>query len=122
MDQRQVVRLLAVARVAVGAIAFAAPRRAGSIVFGGRSRDGAMAVVVRTFAARDLILGLGTLRALDRDVDPVTWAKASAAADAADAVAALLGLGSLPTPRALAGATSALTASITGFRASTRLA
>ena len=114
--------MLAVTRVAVGAIALVAPRRAGSLVFGPRGHDGATAVVVRTFAARDLVLGLGTLRALDRDIDPATWAKASAAADAADAVSTLLGIRSLPPLRALAGALSAATAATTGLRAASRLA
>jgi hypothetical protein len=122
MDQRQIVRMIAAARVAVGIMGLVAPRRAGALVFGPRGRDGAVAVMVRVFAGRDLVLGLGTLRALDRDADPAGWAKAAAAADALDATAAVLGLRAIPPARALLGATSAATVAALGARASTRLA
>jgi len=122
MDQRHVVRLLAVARVAIGVVAIAAPRRAGSLVLGSRGRDRGVALIVRAFGVRDLVLGLGTLRALDQDADPATWAKLSAACDAADAAAALLAAPALSPARVVLGAGSATTAAALGARASNRLA
>lgn len=121
MDQRHLVRLLAVARVAIGVVALAAPRRAGALVLGPRGHDRGVALLVRAFGVRDLVLGLGTLRALDRDEDPATWAKLSAACDAADAAATLLAAPALPASRVVLGAGSAATAAALGARASTRL-
>jgi len=121
MDQRHVVRLLAVARVAIGVVALTAPRRAGALVLGARGRDRGVALLVRAFGVRDLVLGLGTLQALERDADPATWAKLSAACDAADAAATLLAAPALPATRVVLGAGSAVTAASLGARASTRL-
>ena len=72
-----------------------------SLLFGSRAPRGTLTMATRMLGARDLVLGLGTLRALDRDADAATWAKASAGADAGDAVAAFLVLGAIPTSRAL---------------------
>jgi hypothetical protein len=115
MDQRQIVRMIAVGRVALGVFALAMPRVTSSLMFGARVSRGPLTMATRMLGARDLVLGLGTLRALDRDADPATWAKASAGADAGDAIAALLVLRAIPTSRALptvavAGAAAALNA------------
>jgi hypothetical protein len=121
VDQRQIVRMLAVGRVAVGVAALVAPRRSAAAVFGPSASTRAVAVVMRSFAARDLVLGLGTLRALDQDRDPKSWVQASAAADAVDAFAALTGVRSFSTARTLAGAASATAAALLGVRAADRL-
>jgi hypothetical protein len=121
MDQRQIVRMIAVGRVVIGVLALAAPRRIDSSLFGVRS-SGALTMATRMLGARDLVLGLGTLRALDQDVDPATWAKAGAAADGADAVAAVLALGRVPASRALPTTIVAAASAALSARASTRLA
>src|SRR5690606_2529086 len=84
MDQRHVVRMLAMVRIAIGVVAFVAPRRAGALAFGARTPSPAFEQVTRAFGARDVVLGVGTLRALDRDVDAEGWARMSAAGDASD--------------------------------------
>ena len=82
--------MLAAARVAIGVLAVVAPGPAGAMLFGGNANSPALRLVTRSFGARDIVLGLGTLRALDQDVDAAGWARASAASDGADAVAALV--------------------------------
>jgi hypothetical protein len=121
VDQRQVVRMLAVARVAVGAAALVAPRRSASLVFGDEARSRAFAMIMRSFAVRDLVLGLGTLRALDQDRDPKSWVQAAAVTDAVDAVSSLTGVRALSPARTVLGAASAATAAALGLRAATRL-
>jgi hypothetical protein len=121
VDQRQVVRVLAVGRVAVGVVAFVAPRHAATMLFGREADSPALRAVTRSFAARDLVLGLGTLRALDQDVDAAGWARAGAASDAADAVIAIASARGLTRWRALAGAASAVVAATAGYRAASRL-
>jgi hypothetical protein len=121
VDQRQVVRMLAVARVAIGVAATAMPGVTGSLLFGPKANSPALRLVTRSFGARDVVIGLGTLRALDQDVDAAGWARASAASDAADAVAALIAARAVPTARALLGAGSAAVAAIGGYRAASRL-
>src|SRR5689334_23171925 len=121
VDQRQVVRVLAVARVGIGVAATVLPGTVGSLLFGPKADSGALRLVTRAFGARDVVLGLGTLRALDQDIDAAGWARASAASDAADAVAALIAARSVPAARALLGAGSAVVAATAGYRASSRL-
>jgi hypothetical protein len=122
MDQRQIVRMIAAGRVALGVKALVAPRGLAALAFGGGPHSGAMVMAVRMLGARDLVLGLGTLRALDRDEDPATWAKASAAADAVDAVAATLAPRAIGLPRTAFTLAAAGISAAAGTRASTRLA
>ena len=121
MDQRQIVRLIAAGRVALGVLALLAPRTTTSLMFGARSPRGALTMATRMLGARDLALGLGTLRALDQDADPASWAAASAAADAVDAVAAVSVLRAIPRSRALPTVAAAGAAAVLGARAATRL-
>ena len=121
MDQRQIVRLIAVGRVALGVTALVAPRRLGALAFGAPRAAGALVMATRMLGARDLVLGLGALRALDQDIDAPTWARAGAAADAADAAAALLSLGRIPARHAVPTVAVAAGSAIASFRAAPRL-
>lgn len=121
VDQRQVVRLLAVTRLAIGAFAWVAPAVAGRFVAGARARDPIITLLVRAFAARDLVIGYGTLRALREDRDPAAWARLAAVCDGADSLAALAALRSLPFTRGMTAAVSASVAAAAGWRASSRL-
>lgn len=89
MDARLLTRLLACGRIGIGLALFAAPRTAARLWLGHDISPGA-GILARGLGARDLAIGVGTLVALDgdRDVDP--WMDAAAAADTADAAAALL--------------------------------
>lgn len=121
MDQRHVVRMLAMVRIAIGVVAFVAPRRAGALAFGAQTPSPAFEQVTRAFGARDVVLGVGTLRALDRDVDAEGWARMSAACDASDVAASLLWVRRGSTWRAVVAGTTAAAAATLGWRASSRL-
>ena len=101
MDHRQIVRVLACARIAVGATLLAAPRRAGGRWIGPVTEDGAARLAVRALAARDLAIGIGTLRALSGEEPARPWALAGAASDLVDAAATVLALRQVGLRRAL---------------------
>ena len=91
MDYRQLVRSLAVGRVAVGLALVLVPSLAARGWAGDEASRPATKVFLRALGIRDLALGVGTLRALERGEDPVPWARYGAAADGVDAAATVLG-------------------------------
>mgnify|MGYP000225435209 FL=1 len=95
MDYRQLVRSLAVGRVAVGLALVLVPSLAARGWAGDEASRPATKVFLRALGIRDLALGVGTLRALERGEDPVPWARYGAAADGVDAAATLVGYRSL---------------------------
>jgi len=95
MDYRQLVRTLAAGRVAIGTALVLVPTLAARGWAGPEASRPATKVFLRALGIRDLALGLGTLRALERGEDPVPWARYGAAADGVDAVASLIGYRSL---------------------------
>ena len=80
MDYRQLVRSLAVGRVAVGLALVLVPSLAARGWAGDEASRPATKVFLRALGIRDLTLGIGTLRALERGEDPVPWARYGAAA------------------------------------------
>lgn len=89
MDARLLTRLLACGRIGIGLALFAAPRTAARLWLGHEISPGA-GILARGLGARDLAIGVGTLVTLDGDGDVEPWMDAAAAADTADAAAALL--------------------------------
>lgn len=80
---------IAVGRMAYGLACMAVPRT----VMGpaGPRAEGQLVWMARAFGVRDLVLGSGTLLALQRDPDAaVSWVEFSAAADALDVANALV--------------------------------
>lgn len=108
------VRWLGILRVAAGAAFLLAPRRAASVWTGTTGGD-ALALVVRGFGGRDVVLGLGTLWALARDRETAPWLLAGAAADATDALG-MLTSGSPSPARRFAFFTTAAGAAVVGVR------
>jgi hypothetical protein len=95
MNPRDVARSYAGGRVAIGVLLFLFPDRVLRGMFGSSP---AVSFLGRLVGARDLIIGAGTLVALqsgdDTDVSP--WMTYGAAADAADALATLVAYQHLP--------------------------
>lgn len=95
-------RLLAFARIGLGVAMLALPGRALRAWLGDLDRPSR--VLVRGVGARDVALGVGTLRALDRgDPSAREWVTASGACDATDALATLAAGRSLPLRGRLLG-------------------
>lgn len=95
IDHRHVARLLATGRVGLGVLLFLRPRSARSWIGEVVDQPGGR-VAVRALAARDLVIGLGVLRALDRGESIRPWLAFSATADLADTTATLGAIRRLP--------------------------
>ncbi|MBI2708650.1 MAG: hypothetical protein HYX34_03020 [Actinobacteria bacterium] len=114
-DELALARTIAYGRLGFGAAVTLAPHRALPGMVG---RDpGALIGLVRMFGARDAILALGTLRALDRGDHAGGWLLASAAADTADAAQALAFGGDLGRRARLVTLAAAVPAAVIGWRA-----
>lgn len=121
MDHRQLLRFIAIGRMALGTALLAAPRFLGRRLVGEVARSAAGRFVIRIAGARDLAIGYGTFRALQEDRDPATWAKLAAACDTVDATAALLSIGRMPTRKVLASMVAGGAAAIVGFRSAAEI-
>ena len=83
----QVATLLAAARIGLGVGSYLAPGAAARAFGTHLDRDPAVAFIIRTFASRDLVLGVGLAGADEGERRP--WLALGALADAMDAAAAL---------------------------------
>ncbi len=108
-------------RVVIGTVLVVAPGAAGRRWIGDAATDPRVKVAVRGLGARDLALGLGALRALDRGEPARGWVQLAAVGDATDAVSGVLGIRSLGLARGLATITSAAAAAALGFTAADRV-
>ncbi|HWJ97159.1 MAG TPA: hypothetical protein VNQ33_03300 [Acidimicrobiales bacterium] len=108
---------IAIGRVAYGVACMAAPR--AMLGPSGPRAEGSSVMMARFFGVRDLVLGGGTLLALQRDPDAaVSWVEWSAAADALDVAVGIashrdldragrFGVAGIALPAALGGAWAA---------------
>ena len=115
MDHRQVARILAIARLAAGAVLLAAPGAAGRRWLGDIARDPVAKVALRGLGARDMALGLGALRALDRGEPVAGWVRLAAVGDLTDAAGSALAARRLGSLRAVGTVASAGAAAALGF-------
>ena len=114
MHERRVIALLSIARVGVGTALLLAPRQLGRNWIGSAAEDARTALVIRGFGARDLALGLGTLRALRRDEPLAGWVGLAAAGDACDAIAGIRAASSVGLVRTVPTVLSASAAAVLG--------
>ncbi len=93
---RDVARLLAVGRIAIGAALVLAPRRAARGWIGPDAGSGGASVLGRALGIRDLVLGAMALHTLDHpDVAP-RWQRTLAGIDAVDLLATVAARRELP--------------------------
>ncbi len=106
-------------RVAYGLTMLVLPELSLSL-FGVRAIPGPLVWLARIFGVRDMVLGAGTLAALQRkDGSAEQWLKFSAMADGADAVLAISRPQELGKGRAYLAGAIAASAAIPGWLAST---
>jgi hypothetical protein len=98
MEPRDLAIAQARGRIAVGLGFLIAPSLAGRLWVGREAGTPGARVLGRAFGARDLVLGLGVVIALDRGAPVRGWLEASALADAADFSAGFLDADALPPP------------------------
>jgi hypothetical protein len=96
MEPRDVARVYAAGRVAIGAVALLAPRAVGRAWLGAAGATPAGGVAMRALGVRDLVLGGIALHTLDHpDVAP-RWQRTCAAVDAVDFAATAAARSALP--------------------------
>jgi hypothetical protein len=118
VDHRQLLRTIAAGRVVVGVALVAIPGRSAGTWIGPVAKDPAVKVMTRAMGARDLAIGMGTLRALRDGTTAQAWSLAGAASDLVDATATLLAIRHLGLRRALPLLVVATTAGIASYVAS----
>ena len=94
---RKLARLIAWGRVGIGIGAVITPSLVLRPWVGEVGDDVPARMLARTMGGRDLVLGLGTLRALSvSDAEGRPWVALGGVADAVDAVAGIVAFGHLP--------------------------
>ena len=101
MDDAQLALTVARARIGIGLTLVIAPGISARMM-SGRKATGIEPPLTRMLGARDLMLGLGAVIALDRGAPVRGWIEASAGADVADSVACVLARSRM-SPRAFSG-------------------
>jgi hypothetical protein len=90
MEARDLALGLAGGRIAIGVVSLLVPGLVCRAMMGPEGDSGGMRLLLRVVGARDLVLGLGVLSALDRQAPVHGWLRASAVVDGLDAAGALL--------------------------------
>jgi hypothetical protein len=116
MDNRDVVRLLSVARAAVGVLWLVAPHKVIKAWTGEDAASVSARVVGRGFGGRDLALAVGTLLTREDGRALAMWLKAGALSDAADAVSTLATYRKLGSARGLFWTATAAATTALGLR------
>lgn len=87
MDEANVAIFHARCRIGIGAAAVAFPGWGTRVMGGSRGSDALSRLFARMLGGRDVVLGLGTVIALDRGAPVRGWLEAAALADTVDCVA-----------------------------------
>jgi hypothetical protein len=90
VDASTIVNAIAAGRVAIGTAAVVAPRFAGGTWIGAPADDPAVAVFARAMGARDVAVGIATMRAVRYRQGARTMALLGAACDAMDFAATVV--------------------------------
>ena len=101
MNEREMARMLGLARLAIGVVGFLAPTKTIRGWIGQEAKPYPTNMVMRGFAARDAAIGIGLLAALEKDGPVRGWLEASALSDLGDAVGTLAAWKDLPGLRRL---------------------
>lgn len=100
-DARAAARLVACGRIAIGVGLTTLPGVAGRGWFGAEASRPATKAAIRALGVRDALMGVGTLRALERGDEVRPWIIGGGIADAVDAAATLLAWRHLPRRKRL---------------------
>jgi hypothetical protein len=115
-------QLIALGRIGIGCTALAAPTLMTRPWIGDGAESADARLLARTMGARDLALGLGTLRALGGDpAGARPWVALAGMADAVDATVTLLAFRRLPRLTRWGILASTLGAAVVSFRVAVAL-
>lgn len=90
MEARDLAVGLAGVRIAIGVVSLVAPGLVGRAMMGSDAESGGTRLFLRVVGARDLVLGIAVLAAMDRNAPVHGWLRASAVVDGLDAAGSLL--------------------------------
>jgi hypothetical protein len=121
LDAKELAQILSLGRIVLGVAAVLAPNRFARALTAERNEGVAATFATRGLGARDVALGLGTLRALEGEGPVRPWLEAQALADASDTVSYLGGFKDLPPLRRLLGLAAAAGACYIGLRLASEL-
>lgn len=121
MEDAKLAMSAARGRIAIGAAALAFPGLAARAMGGRRESEGIGPLFARMLGGRDVVLGLGTVIALDRGAPVRGWLEGSALADAVDCVACVVARDSMPPIVFVATAGLGAVSAILGIFLSRRL-
>jgi hypothetical protein len=112
--QRSLETIYALGRLGFGAAGLAAPNTLGRLLVGKYVHIPLVRIGFRLYGTRDVVLGLGTLRAVGNGDGVGTWLAAGVASDLLDAAIQLREWSDLPSDRRLPGVLAALGAAGAG--------
>lgn len=113
---RSAAKGMAIGRILVGVGLLTAPSKAGRAWVGDSVDTGVPRMLVQSVGARDLLLGIGTLVALQGGKPARMWLQIAVAADAADALLTLRYFGSLPATGRIGTLAITVAAAYAGLR------
>jgi len=100
--------LYGLGRLVFGAALMTAPAPFGDVLIGRAARKGTPRTLLRFYGTRDVLLGLGTLRASSTSGDVRGWVAAGIGADVLDAGVMLTEWSDIPADKRVPGLLSAL--------------
>lgn len=106
--------LYGIGRLAFGGALVVAPEGLGRLLLGDEAREPAVRAGLRSYGTRDVVLGLGVLRAIAGRRDVAPWLAAGVAADVLDAAVQITEWSDLPADRRAGGVLAALGAAGAG--------
>lgn len=121
MDEANVAIFHARCRIGIGAAAVAFPGWGTRVMGVSRGADALAPLFARMLGGRDVVLGLGTVIALDRGKPVRGWIEGSALADAADCLACIRARESMPPAAFVAAAGLGGASAVLGALLSRRL-
>lgn len=102
---REGVQILGLLRAGIGAALFTFPGLSARVWLGEGARGPTARIAMRALGAREVVLGIGLLTALEGRRDPETWIEAGALCDVADTYLMATSRG-VPLPRRIASIAS----------------
>ena len=102
-------------RLAFGAGVLGAPERLGNLLMGKGARNPTVRTTLRFYGTRDVVLGLGTLRAAAAGNDVRSWLAAGVASDLLDTVIQLIEWDEIPPDKRVPGTLAAVGGATAGL-------
>jgi hypothetical protein len=115
LDDRELAQMISIVRLGIGIGFFLFPKRMGRLWTGELETTATSRMAARSLGARDAVIAIGTMTALEHDGNVRGWLEAGAMADASDAVSTVSNWGDLPGLRRLLGLASSVGAAVVGF-------